>query len=507
MKILYINTSGSPDYQADAIYHGLKSLYGLSVESLSDMWYMYDSISERDRRFLYGKGFTLYGNLSSNDRMVVSLEEAISNIKINYYNYIVYGSIKRSNELLQTVVKYYPLSKIALVDGEDEPAMDDLYYGQGLYFKRELTTTDVPAYVRPIGFAIPADKIIDSYIVKIRDWSVNYPGKQYTYVHDEETSYYDDYQKSKYAVTFKKAGWDCLRHYEIIMNGCLPYFVDIESCPKNTLVALPKSLLIQIKKEIDQGTLSLQQYEQYVSGILQHARNHLTTVALASYMLRELEKVAHESHNYVQVGHKTVLLIPKAGGDFDGGLEDGGILFVDTMHKSPHLFRHAHRYKHIYAHDHFSSAIAFVAAKTKNITSVNSFLEIPTTFDKVLLELNLPYETHLADYFVKIRSKLKPNAPMTIVVPNAYRWLTIKAFIRGELVSDYYFSNKPSVNTFTPKSICRLLKSMGFGNIKVEGKHFKGGKFARWLSKWLPIVKILHSKLLVVTCQMEKQFE
>jgi hypothetical protein len=30
----------------------------------------------------------------------------------------------------------------------------------------------------------------------------------------------------------KKGGWDCLRHYEIIGNGCMPYFENIEKCPK-----------------------------------------------------------------------------------------------------------------------------------------------------------------------------------------------------------------------------------------------------------------------------------
>jgi hypothetical protein len=45
----------------------------------------------------------------------------------------------------------------------------------------------------------------------------------------------------------KKAGWDCMRHYEILGNNCIPYFVGLEDCPKNTLANLPKELLLEAK--------------------------------------------------------------------------------------------------------------------------------------------------------------------------------------------------------------------------------------------------------------------
>jgi len=49
-----------------------------------------------------------------------------------------------------------------------------------------------------------------------------------------------------FAITKKKAGWDCARHYEIIFNHCLPIFENIESCPKNIMTLLPKNLLFEI---------------------------------------------------------------------------------------------------------------------------------------------------------------------------------------------------------------------------------------------------------------------
>ena len=54
------------------------------------------------------------------------------------------------------------------------------------------------------------------------------------------------YSNSIFAITNKKLGWDCLRHYEILMNGCIPLFFNIEDCPKLILKTLPKRRLSEI---------------------------------------------------------------------------------------------------------------------------------------------------------------------------------------------------------------------------------------------------------------------
>ena len=54
------------------------------------------------------------------------------------------------------------------------------------------------------------------------------------------------YSNSIFAITNKKLGWDCLRHYEILMNGCIPFFFNIKDCPKSILQTLPKDRLSQI---------------------------------------------------------------------------------------------------------------------------------------------------------------------------------------------------------------------------------------------------------------------
>lgn len=43
-------------------------------------------------------------------------------------------------------------------------------------------------------------------------------------------------------------GWDCMRHYEILACGCVPFFTNIEICPKDTMVRFPKDLMIEAKK-------------------------------------------------------------------------------------------------------------------------------------------------------------------------------------------------------------------------------------------------------------------
>ena len=99
-------------------------------------------------------------------------------------------------------------------------------------------------YVHPINISIPESKITNQDInVKEKILSNLIPGHLNTYIYNTEEEYYNEYKKSLFATTTKKAGWDCLRHYEIIANGCIPYFPDIEHCPKNTMTLLPKKLI------------------------------------------------------------------------------------------------------------------------------------------------------------------------------------------------------------------------------------------------------------------------
>ena len=52
------------------------------------------------------------------------------------------------------------------------------------------------------------------------------PGIKETYIYKDEQSYYDDMYNSRFAITMRKAGWDCMRHYEIMANGCITLFLN-----------------------------------------------------------------------------------------------------------------------------------------------------------------------------------------------------------------------------------------------------------------------------------------
>jgi len=118
--------------------------------------------------------------------------------------------------------------------------------GKGVYFKRELISDNIKN-VYPINFAIPKEKIVHTINPKpLNILAPLIPGKYSTYIYENEQDYYQSYQNSVFALTYKKMGWDSLRHYEILMNGCIPLFLNIDKCPEKILTNLPKKLLFDV---------------------------------------------------------------------------------------------------------------------------------------------------------------------------------------------------------------------------------------------------------------------
>jgi hypothetical protein len=142
------------------------------------------------------------------------------------------------------------------------------YVGSGLYFKREYNNKIDGVY--PINFGVPSELIIDKVGEKTKLISDIVPNSNKNYSFNNEYDYYMEYSNSWYANTKKKAGWDCLRHYEIMMNGCIPLFEDLDNCPLNTMVNLPKKEIIKFssykEKNIEQNNF-----------ILEYTKKNLTT--------------------------------------------------------------------------------------------------------------------------------------------------------------------------------------------------------------------------------------
>jgi hypothetical protein len=117
-----------------------------------------------------------------------------------------------------------------------------------LFFKFELFYLFILYMLNGITFSIPEEKIVKDIPNKSKLLSSLIPGNLSTYIYNNEEDYYNEYKKSLFATTILKAGWDCMRHYEILLNGCIPYFPNIENCPKNTMKLFPKSNLMGREK-------------------------------------------------------------------------------------------------------------------------------------------------------------------------------------------------------------------------------------------------------------------
>ena len=154
------------------------------------------------------------------------------------------------------------------------------------------------ARLHPITFSIPDCKIVSSIPLKTKLLSTIIPGDRSTYTFNNETDYYNEYKFSMFAITTKKSGWDCMRHYEIIANGCVPYFPNIEACPPNTMALLPKNLLMKantlfnklLNKGNNMNNEDINEYLLLNADLLIYLKTHLTTRSIANYVL---EKTNH----------------------------------------------------------------------------------------------------------------------------------------------------------------------------------------------------------------------
>lgn len=141
-----------------------------------------------------------------------------------------------------------------------------------------------------LSYGIPDEIILSDVPEKTQLWADVIPGKQETYKYGpgQDQAYYDMYKRARFAITKKKGGWDCLRHYEILANGCIPVFENLEQCPTHTLNAFPKDLLAECTKVLlpwKDTPDHIELYNSYVTRLLSHTKAHLSCSALAQSFL------------------------------------------------------------------------------------------------------------------------------------------------------------------------------------------------------------------------------
>lgn len=287
LKILYITdhkksfqASGGyiNDYLNDLLFYGFTELENVEVVDSTPIIHLYKENRERiPTQCLWGKGFTSTYLI---DIDLIDRSNISDKIKDKYFDLIVYGSVNRCLDYYDIVSKAYNPNKIILIDGDDSTDINTLS-SKHPYFKRELTSNQF----LPIHFAIPECKITTTKLQKIQEYGTIIPG-QSGYKFDIEQEYYDDYNKSYFGVTMKKAGWDCMRHYEILCNHSVPYFTDLEDCPDTILTNLPKNILLDAKKLAN--NFDEREYFLILNELFEYTKNNLTTKNLAQYILNRI---------------------------------------------------------------------------------------------------------------------------------------------------------------------------------------------------------------------------
>jgi len=295
MNILFLSPAMRMDYQCDCLFHGLRTLYGPSIIASLRLDHMYQDYSG-DSSQLYGQGFTL-------SRLLPEIPVDRSNLKQRImdhaFDLIIYGSIHRDQSYFDLVCRTYAPHEILLIDGEDQSHLMYNLTRHGIYFKRELA--EPMAKIHPIHFAIPASKIsTQRQVAKDRVRAHCDPRDRSTYTFTTEADYYHDYARSLFAFTMRKGGWDCLRHYEIMANGCIPLFLDLEQCPATTCMQLPKGELLEAMQYADRDGLFWDTPEGHSIWLSLHRRLHIkfvchsTTERLAQYVIETQQRAASE---------------------------------------------------------------------------------------------------------------------------------------------------------------------------------------------------------------------
>lgn len=266
MKILFLTTFEA-DYLQDSVFHGLRSLYGSDAVDYPQKMILYKGCKKNN---IYGRGFTLYNLLED---IPVNRDSIKEKVREGYFDIIIFGSIHRQLDLFFELEKYLNKKRTIILDGEDSPALvpnhrvykrnpllliKQKLYNSFSYFKREITIEtshyrflklipeklaskiSLPVNLHPVSFSIPAEKIINTLPVKTKlfpkhivdeEVASNVEGSFTKYAFENEADYYADLQTSKYGITTKRSGWDCMRHYEIAANGAVICFKDLDKKP------------------------------------------------------------------------------------------------------------------------------------------------------------------------------------------------------------------------------------------------------------------------------------
>ena len=272
LRILVL-TDDREDYLADGLLHGLRHTPGVEVVDAprKDCLYAGEIHSRQCPELgVRGGGFNLYGTLASDG--APERRQLFRKLEHGWFHLVVLGNVWRQWGQLLDWSPVLGSVALALLDGDDDPR---LYPGSGthlrrfgpwralasllrqpecLYFKREwqgagpLARATVRWFglrgrqVRPLGFSIPEEKLLDPaeldqprpqrFPTQVIDPELQQlVGGQTGYAFLTEAAYNADLRRSRFGITTRRAGWDCLRHLELAARGCVLCFRDLDQKP------------------------------------------------------------------------------------------------------------------------------------------------------------------------------------------------------------------------------------------------------------------------------------
>ncbi|MES2648561.1 MAG: glycosyltransferase family 1 protein [Bacteroidota bacterium] len=254
----------------------MRSLLGENCVDVPRFDEAYSTLPDKSK--YKGGGFTVYGLLP--DIPSLTAKRANWENEIDQYDLILITDIVLLWQTAFRIAHTFPNKKIALLDGSDSTALFPFEslarnlkknagafrksYHQFIYFKREhfpqesfgtlrkyipgslLDGLKIFPEIHPVAFSIPAEKItkvtsadktklfptqiIDAEIAEKIETVFNPLGSDQRYFEIEQ-KYFKDLQLSKYGITGKRAGWDCMRHYELAANGSVICFKTLKDKP------------------------------------------------------------------------------------------------------------------------------------------------------------------------------------------------------------------------------------------------------------------------------------
>ena len=350
MRVLFL-FSGTQDYLADGLFHGLRFLLGPECVDVPRNDSMYTTLGSDAKANLRGRGFTLYGLLPELPQLAERRTRWTD--EIGLYDLVVIGNIWRQWRQTAHPAVRDAWQKVVLVDGEDGPAVFPyalrlckspwaFFSGISLrpYFKREWLggAADYgrfanalpqpfrrklrsPKRIYPISFGIPAEKVGDvTVLTKKKDFPSHLVDPELAqvvsgsffsgigsdkYLFENEEEYIGDLRISRFGVTSKRGGWDCLRHYELAANGCVLCFRDLDqkppTCAPHGLTAsntIPYKDSNELARRVKH--MSSAEYQNLLAATSHWVREN-TTLALAQRFLPDaMASLNNNSGNHVR---------------------------------------------------------------------------------------------------------------------------------------------------------------------------------------------------------------